>query len=178
VHTSRPVFVWLQILCFCGLAGGILATGSPVAPQLSFQVRIPCFEEEVPPIGEEFQVDIVLRSAAQGLQRYELIVHVGDESGAGAIARIVKIQPQTIRAEHFRVVSQTSVSIWFKAMDVEDRIPLGSTDVLLATLTLRTLVASRSLVLRLEAPTAMIDDHGQEIDPQEILFLPVICQPP
>jgi len=176
LNTTRFVFVWLEVLCFCALAGSIPATSSPIVPQLTFQMKVPCFDEEIPPIGEEFQADIVLLSATQGLQRYELIAHVGDTSGAGAIARIVKVQPQTIREEHFRVVSQTSISVWFKAMDVEDRIPPGSTEILLATLTLRTLVPGRSIVLRLQAPTAMIDDHGQEIDPKDILFLPVICQ--
>ena len=151
------------------MASSLVTTGSSDVPEVVFQVRC---EEEVPPPGESFQVDIVLRSAAHGMQRYELIFQSGDSVEDGAIVRIEKIESRTISAEHFQLVSKTDFSLGFKAIDVENVIQAGATDVVIATLTLRALTAGRTTQLELTVPEALIDDRGQEVEPQEILILP------
>lgn len=158
--------VWLSAF----LVSSPLTIGfpSPSEQKIAFEVRIS--GEEIPAVGEELLVEIILKFAAQGIQGYELIFHVGDASGAAKIARIEKIEGRAINAEHFQVVSKSDFSIWFKAVDVENVIQPGATDVVLATITLRALLVGRS-VLGLEVPT-VVDDKGHEVDPKNILIMP------
>jgi len=152
--------------------GAAWTTGAPIVPQIAFQLRC---EEELPPVGESFAVEILLKVAAQGIQRYDLIFHI-DELGEGNLtARIESVESRTIRPDHFQVVHQTDSSSWFKALDVENVIRAGATDVVIAVITLRALLPSRTLGAKLEIPQALLDDTNQEVDPTEILILPASC---
>jgi len=161
--------VWLLAL---GTISSTLTSGSPSPNEQNIAFQIQIRDKEISPVGEDFLVDILLKFASKGVQRYELIFHVGDSMGAGKLARIEKIESRTISSKHFQIVSKTDFSVRFKAVDVDNVIQPGATDIVLATLTLRALLVGKS-ILRLEVLQAtMVDDLGREVDPKDILLIP------
>ena len=160
-------------LTMLGVAGLTWTVSAPTELQLAFQLR--CSDEEIPLPGESFQVEVLLRFAPQGIQKYDLTFEVGDSGTAGTVARIEEIKSRTIRSEYFQVVSKTDFSVWFKALDVGNVIQAGATDVTIAVVTLRSLLPVRSLDMRLGVSHTSIDDNNQEIDTKAVLVLPTSC---
>lgn len=159
-----------RIQKFAGMVGDGTPSLSPVEARVAFQIRIGA--TELPPPGEDFTADIVLKYAADGLQRYELIFEVNDSDGAGAIARIEKIESRTINPEHFQIVQQSDFSVRFKAIDVGNAINPGATDIVLATITLRVLKLGPPS-FSLEIPQAgLVNAKGHEVNSNEVLILP------
>ena len=173
LSARSSVIVWARAIWLFALVllGSTLMIGFPNLSEQKMAFQIQIRDKEPPPVGEDFLADIILKFASKGVQRYELIFHVGDSSGAGKIARIEKIESRTISPKHFQIVGKTDFSVWFKAVDVDNVIQPGASDVVIATITLRALLVGKS-ILRLEVLQAsMVDDLGREVDPKEILMI-------
>ena len=143
-----------------------------IARQQKMIIQVKIKDGEIPPVGEEMTVEIILRSAPQGLQRYDLVLHVGDAAGASKIARIESIKSKTIDPRFFKVANKQDFFIRFKAEDNEDVIRPMATNIVIAEAKLRVLLPGRSLLWLESPPTTVVNDKGQAVSPKDILMIP------
>lgn len=143
-----------------------------IARQQHMILQVKIKDEEIPPAGEEMTVEIILRFAPKGLQRYDLVLHIGDATGASKIARIEKIESKTIDPKFFKVLNKQDFFIRFKAEDNDDVIRPAATNIVIAEAKLRILLPGRSLLWLESPPTTVVDDKGQVVSPKDILMIP------
>ncbi|MBI1729054.1 hypothetical protein HYR53_00340 [Candidatus Acetothermia bacterium] len=147
-----------------------------VRPQLTLQVRVK--DEKIPPVGGEMTIELVMKSALQGLKSYDLLFNIGDLTGGGKIAKIESIESKTIDAKNFEVLNKQDFFVQFRAQDASDQIAPGAKDVVFAEIKLRVLLPGRSLAW-LGYPTAtqsspqaaIIADRGASVDPKKVEML-------
>jgi len=164
---ARIFVIGLVLLTTVGSGLLIIGSSTPAERRVTLQIQI--HADEWPPPGEDFVADIVLKSAPDGLQRYELIFNVDDVG-----ARIEKIESRTIKLEHLQIVTQSDFSVWFKAVDLDGTIRPGTTDMVLATITLRMLKLGLAN-FSLEIPqAALVNDKGHEVNVNDVVVLPTI----
>ncbi len=82
--------------------------------------------------GEEVALNLVLVSAPQGLQRYDVVVSVSDSS----VAQIKGVRSDAIDSSFFQIIRQSLDSIEFRAADLKNRIQPNAEQAILATITL------------------------------------------
>lgn len=84
------------------------------------------------PTGEETEVTVSLAEAADGLQRYNVTVHLENPD----VATVASAAPGDV--ESFQVRSNEDDSVTFRAADLAESVQPGATDVDLGTVTLTT----------------------------------------
>jgi len=81
-------------------------------------------------------VDVVLTSAPQGMERFDVRISL---SGPG-VAQVVAVQSVALNESFFEVLEQRGTSIRFRGADLENRIGIGATNIVLAQLQLQSAV--------------------------------------
>ncbi len=94
------------------------------------QIRVQSIRANVEGIA---LVDVILTSAPQGLERYDVRVSL---TGPG-VAQIIGVRSVALGVDFFEVIEQRDTDIRFRGADLENRIGVGGQDIVLAQLQLQ-----------------------------------------
>jgi hypothetical protein len=146
---TKPIVIFLVLIV---IFTGIIATSNSSSPVVSIS------DGQVDAIGSTTGINITLSEVQNGLSGYNLTISLSNTS----IAEIISVSFPEWAALHDNSTLPGD-SVWIKAADLNDQIKSGTTNISLATLTIRGDSPGDTSIIAMV--TKMDDDIGNLINP-------------
>lgn len=146
---TKPIVIFLVLIV---VFTGIIATSNSSSPIVNIS------DGQVDAIGSTTGINITLSEVQNGLSGYNLTISLSNTS----IAEIISVSFPEWAALHDNSTLPGD-SVWIKAADLNDQIKSGTTNISLATLTIRGDSPGDTSIIAMV--TKMDDDNGNLINP-------------